>query len=145
MEDLAKSRQMELAWGSIDNLVVKIVEIEESIEGGWPELVEMVGNVLDDTNAEDDLFDLFYSLFSFMYHLLFRLKVNPAKRAFNQVSKINIAGKEVYRVTNYDYKMFKWARANKLADGISNDYIDLPEDKLTELQRREFDRRRGDK
>ena len=145
MEDLAKSRQMDLAWGSIDNLVLKIVDIENGIQGGWPELIEMVGNTLEDTSEDSNLFELFSVLFTFMYHLLFRLKANPTKRAFNQVSVENIAGKEVYRITNYDYNAFKWAKSKKLIASVNDDCLDLPKDKLTESQQRAFDRRKETK
>ena len=76
--------------------------------------------------------------------LIVLLRSNPTKRAFNIVSKIDVSGEEVYRIINYDYKTFKWANSLGIVDEISNDYIDLPADKLTTNQRRALDRRIGD-
>lgn len=141
MDELAKIRQSELAWGSIDNLVERIIDIEENIEGGWMELVDMVADAMSEEGEGKSTFSSFIYLFNFLYHLLFRLKTNPNKRKFNQVDKIRVAGKEVYRITNYDYKTFKWAKKSGFGDGVSNDCIDIPGDKLSTKQIASIERR----
>lgn len=144
MEEITDLHTRSLEWGCVCNLIDKISEIEERIEGHWDELLDMIADTIGEEGKEEDPAKVFFCIYEFFFRLYYRLRTNPAKRAFNQVSKTNIAGKEVYRVTNYDYKTFKWAVIGGFIDGVSNDYMDLPADKLTTNQRRAFDRRIGD-
>lgn len=144
MEEIDEAHTRSLEWGCIANLIDKTGEIEDKMEGHWDELCDMIADMVDQEGLEKDPAKIFFDVYAFCFRLYHRLRSNPVKRAFNQISKIDIAGKEVYRITNYDYKTFKWARAEGFMDGISNDYIDLPDDKLNTNQRRAFDRRIGD-
>ena len=141
MDDLEEVHSRSLEWGCIANLIDKIGEIESQIEGGWDELVNMIADMVDEESYEKDTAKIFFDIYQFCFRLRYRLRDNPEKRSFNQISKVTIAGKEVYRITNYNYKTFKWAKEEGFVDKISNDFIDLPEDKLTTNQRRAFDRR----
>ena len=143
MEELSTKRQSELAWGSIANIVDKISDEEEKIDGGWPELIDVVADAMTEEGSVKSTTNAFVNLFNFLYHVLFRVKESPIKREFNMVSKLKIDGKEVYRINNYDYKSFKWAKSEGLASKVKNDYLDLPADKLTEAQRKAFDARCG--
>lgn len=140
MEEIKTLHELNIEWGCITNLMDKIGDIEDKIEGGWPELVEMVADAIDeDSKANPE--DLFFNLYQFLFRLYYRLKTNPEVRDFNQVSKTNILDKEVYRVTNYNYQNFKWAKNNGFADRISNDFIDIDPDKLDDKTKRAFERR----
>lgn len=99
--------------------------------------------VTEESMVEDPS-KIFFDVYQFCFRLYYRLRNDPTKRAFNQISKTTIAGKEVYRIANYDYKTFKWAKEGGFGMTISNDYVDLPADKLTTNQRRGFDRRIGE-
>lgn len=144
MEEIEELHTRSLEWGCICNLIDKIGDIEEKMEGHWDELLDMIADTVGKEGQEKNPEVIFFDLYEFFFRLYYRLRDNPTKRPFNLVDKINIAGKEVYRVTNYDYKTFKWARTGGFIDGVSNDYMDLPADKLTTNQRRAFDRRIGD-
>lgn len=144
MEEITDLHTRSLEWGCVCNLIDKISEIEDSIDGHWDELLDMIADTIGEEGKEEDPAKVFFCIYEFFFRLYYRLRTNPTKRAFNQVSKTNIAGKEVYRVTNYDYKTFKWAVIGGLIEGVNNDYMDLPADKLTTNQRRAFDRRIGD-
>lgn len=144
MEEINEIHTRSLEWGCICNLIDKIGDIEDKIDGHWDELLDMVANTVDKEGQEKNPEVIFFDLYEFFFRLYYRLRTNPTKRPFNLIDKINIAGKEVYRVTNYDYKTFKWAKSGGLMDGVSNDYMDLPSDKLTTNQRRAFERRIGD-
>lgn len=144
MEEIEELHTRSLEWGCICNLIDKIGGLEESIDGHWDALLNMIADVISEEGKVKDSATVFFDIYEFFFRLYYRLRANPTKREFNLVDKINIAGKEVYRVTNYDYKTFKWARLGGFIDGVSNDFMDLPADKLTTNQRRAFDRRLGD-
>lgn len=144
MEEIDEVHTRSLEWGCVCNLIDKIGEIEDKMDGHWDELCDMIADMVDQEGREKDPTKIFFDVYAFCFRLYYRLRASPVKRDFNQVSKIKIAGKEVYRITNYDYKTFKWARTGGFIEGVSNDFVDLPADKLTTNQRRAFDRRIGD-
>ena len=144
MEEIDELHTKSLEWGCIANLIDKIGSIEETLDSHWDELLDMIADMVTEEGREKDPAKIFFDVYAFCFRLYYRLRDNPTKRTFNQISKTTIAGKEIYRVTNYDYKTFKWARANGLMEMVNNDYMDLPEDKLTTNQRRAFERRIGD-
>ena len=143
MEEIKDLHEISLEWGCICNLIDKIGDIEAKIEGGWDELINMIADIIDESGREKDPAKIFFDVYQFIFHLYYRLRTNPEKREFNQISKAVVSGKEVYRFTNYNYKNFKWAKDNGFIAGISNDIIEVPADKLTTDQRRNFDRRIG--
>ena len=144
MQEIEEIHTRNLEWGCVCNLIDKIGDIEESMEGHWDELLDMVADMVSEEGKEQDPTKVFFIVYAFCFRLYYRLRSNPTKRDFNKVSKHDIAGKEVYRITNYDYKTFKWASVGGFVEGVTNDYIDLPADKLTTNQQRAFDRRVGD-
>lgn len=144
MEEIEEIHTRSLEWGCVCNLIDRITVIEDGMDGHWDELLNMIADVITDEGSEKNPATIFFDLYEFFFRLYYRLRSNPVKREFNQVTKTSIAGKEVYRVTNYDYKTFKWARLGGFLDGVNNDYIDLPADKLTTNQQRSFERRLGD-
>lgn len=143
MEEIDEIHSTSLEWGAITNLVDRIGNIEEKMDGYWDELINVVANAITEEGENKDPAALFFILYQFMFRLYYRLRENPTKREFNIVSKT----KDGFRLTNYDYKTFKWAVSGGFIMTISNDYIDLPMDKLTANQVRAFERRleKGDK
>lgn len=144
MEEIDDLHTRSLEWGCISNLIDKISNIEEKMDEHWDELLDMIADMIEQEGREKDPAKVFFDVYAFCFRLYYRLRSAPTKRIFNQISKTSIAGKEVYRITNYDYKTFKWARTEGLIDGVTNDYMDLPEDKLTTNQKRALERRLGD-
>lgn len=144
MKEFDELHTRSLEWGCVCNLIDKIGEIEDSIDGHWDELIDMIADTVDQESQEENPEKIFFTIYEFFFRLYYRLRNNPIKRVFNQVDTLTIAGKEVYRITNYDYKTFKWANSGGFIDGVSNDYIDLPTDKLTTNQRRALSRRIGE-
>lgn len=144
MEEIKELHTVSLEWGCVANLIDKIGGIEDKIDGYWDELADMIADMIAEEGQEKDPTEVFFNVYQYCFRLYYRLRSNPIKRAFNKISKTVITGKEVYRITNYDYKTFKWAKSEGFIEGISNDYIDLPADKLTTKHRRAFDRRLGD-
>lgn len=144
MEEIKGMHSLEIEWGCITNLMDRISLLEEEIDGGWMELIEMIADAVTMESTNQDPSSVFFSLYQFMWRLYYRVKANPTKRPFNQISKTTILEKEVYRVTNYNYEHFKWAMKLGVSGTVTNDYIDIPATKLTDKQRRAFDRRIGD-
>lgn len=135
------AHELSLEWGCIVNLIDKISTIEESIDGGWPELIDMLTDAMTEAGAASDPASLFFDLYSFLFRLYYRLKANPEKRPFNIIQSTTSAGEELYRVSNFDYNMYKWARANGHGDYISVGWLDIYKNKLTTKQRNSFDKR----
>lgn len=144
MEEINELHSTSLEWGVVTNLIDRIGAIEEKMDGHWDGLINMVADIIAEEGQCKDPAAIFFDVYQYVFRLYYRLRENPTKRKFNQVDKITVAGKEVYRITNYDYKTFKWAKQEGFLEGVSNDYIDLPAEKLTTNQRRGFDRRIGD-
>ena len=148
MEEIEELHTRSLEWGCVTNLIDKIGAIEENMDGHWDELLDMIADMISEEGREKDPAKIFFYVYEFCFRLYYRLRDNPVKQEFNKVDKLNIAGKEVYRITNYDYKTFKWAmqlaRSGGYLDEISNGWLNIPADKLTTNQRRAFDRRLGD-
>lgn len=137
MDEINEIHSTSLEWGAITNLVDRIGEIEEKIDGYWDELINMVADAISEEGQNKDPASIFFVLYQYMFRLYYRLRGNPIKREFNIISK----DKNGFVVTNYDYKTFKWAMASGFIMTISNDYISLPFDKLTDGQKRAFERR----
>lgn len=143
MEEIEKLHNVSMEWGCITNLLDKINDFEDKLEGGWPELIDVVVDAVDEEShaVEKDPVTIFFCLYQFLFRLYHRLKMIPEKRAFNIIDKLTVAGKEVYRVTNYDYQMFKWGKKHGFETKITNDYFDVAIDKISDKTRRAFEHR----
>lgn len=144
MEEINELHNRSLEWGCIANLVDKISEIESKMDGHWDELCDMIADMITAEENEQDPSKIFFDVYQFCFRLYYRLRANPTKRDFNKITKTTIGGEEAYRISNYDYPTFKWAKNAGFGMTISNDHIELLADKLTTNQRRAFDRRIGD-
>lgn len=141
MEEINDVHTRSLEWGCVTNLINKIGDIEEQIEGHWDALCDMLADMISMEMLEKDPSKVFFDIYQFCYRVYYRLRAKPERRPFNETVKVNVGGEEVYRISNYDYKTFKWAKEGGFGMTISNDYIDIPLEKLSESQRRAFARR----
>lgn len=136
-DDVDYIRETTLAYGAIMNMMERIV----SLADGWEELLDMVSSVFEEEHKERKPEILFSTIYEFLYRLHMRLRVNPEKRTFNVTTMENDNTKQWVRITNYDYKTFRWAKDNGFIDGVANDFIDLPLEKLSEKQINAFKKR----
>lgn len=142
MEEIQQLHNLNLEWGCITNLMDKISNIEDSIEGGWEELVDMVADAaMEEGEAKTEPEKLFFTLYQFLFRLYYRLKNNPEKRPFNIITTVEHNGTESFMVQNYNYSMFKWLRACGFEKEITNDFVIIAKDKLTDKHRRAFERK----
>lgn len=137
MEEINKIHSLNLEWGCITNLMDKISGIEDEIDGGWPELIDMIADAVTEEGENKDPASAFFSLYQFLWRLYYRLKTNSERRPFNQYSKEGTK----YWITNYNYEAFKWATSLGAISEIDNLVIKISEDKLNDKQRRALDRR----
>ena len=122
----------EAIWDGMNRLYAKLEDFSK--EEKWPELLDMINEQvfagLDETTPEDKLFNQE----SFLMRLCCRYEYIK-KSDFNIV--IMDDRRETFRINNYDFKTFVWAK--KLYDmEIDNNTIQIPYDKLTEKQREGF-------
>lgn len=141
MEEIERIHELTLEWGCITNLMNKISDIEDRIEGGWPELIDMMADAVTEEATNEDAAQVFFLLYSYLFRLYYRLKAVPTKRPFNRYSRITSHDGEKYQIYNYNYALYKWAIKRGFVDGISNSVILVPRDKLTAKEQRTLDRR----
>lgn len=139
MDDADYIRQTTLAYGATMNLMDRIISVGEK----WDDLLDMVSEIFEEEYSEKEPSKIFDTVYQFLFRLYLRVKVNPDKRKFNITTIENNNVNEWVRITNYDYKTFKWAKENKFISGITNDFIDIPLEKLNEKQIKAFKKRAG--
>ena len=137
MDDADYIRETTLAYGAVMNLMDRIVGVNEE----WTELLDMMSDVFDEEHNNKDPEDIFSTVYQFLFRLYLRLKIDPEKRQFNIVTHEKTSTGEWFRITNYDYNTFKWAKKGGFISGITNDFIDLPLDKLNDNQIKAFEKR----
>ena len=132
MEEINSMHELSLEWGCVTNLMDRICSIESTIDGGWIELVDMVADAVTIEGAKKNPESVFFNLYSFLWRLYYRIKENPTAQPFNRYSYSE--KNHWFMICNYDYKIFCWAIQNGFVDGISNNCITIPEEKLKENQ-----------
>lgn len=137
MDDADYIRETTLAYGAVMNLMDRIVGVNEE----WTELLDTMSDVFDEEHNNKDPEDIFSTVYQFLFRLYLRLKINPEKRPFNIVTHEKTSTGEWFRITNYDYNTFKWAKKGGFISGITNDFIDLPLEKLNDNQIKAFEKR----
>ena len=126
-------RETTLAYGAIMNMMDRIVDFGKD----WDELLDMVSEVFQEEYGDKDPEKVFTTVYQFLFRLYLRLLTNPDKRRFN----ITSVEEKYVRITNYDYKTFKWVKDNGFISGLSNDFVDIPLDKLNNNQINAFKKR----
>lgn len=141
MED-EKQINGELMWGSIASHVNAIEEEADRLE--WPVIIDMVADAFCDGEKEKNPMDLFLNLYQYTFRLLYRLKALSKPGDLNKISKtdwlIDHDKVPVYMVSDYDYKMFKWARSKKLTEYMTNQWFIVPESSLSASEKHKFDK-----
>lgn len=133
--ELAEKNNVTFMWGSVAKVMCDIDDTCSTIDGGWPEMIEMVADCFEDAK-DKPVCEVFVNIFNFLYHLNWRLKKNPHKSKFNVVGK----GENFYTIDNYDYATFKWCKS--LGVKIDDDCTAaIPFDKLTINQRSALDQK----
>lgn len=143
MEEIQTVHQTNLEWGCITNIINKLSDLEDSIDGGWPELVDMVADAVTEESSNKDAVDVFFNLYQFLFRLYYRIKASPEPKPFNIIRDAgkDKAWRDCFEIYNYDYKTFKWAKSNGWGSNINNSTILIEKGKLNEKQRLAFERK----
>lgn len=137
MDDADYIRETTLAYGAVMNLMERIITLAE----GWEEMLDMVAEVFEAEYHERKPEEIFTTTYQFLFRVYLRLKTNPNKRKFNITTMENNNVNEWVRITNYDFNTFKWAKENGFVSGLTNDFMDIPLEKLNEKQIKAFKKR----
>lgn len=142
MEEIKKLHDINIEWGCITNLMDRIVDMDCKMDGGWPELIDMVADAVSEEGENKDPASAFFNLYQFLFRLHYRIKADMSgPKAFNKITEGSGPDGDTFIISNYDYTMFKWAKANGFGMSIDNNCITIIKDKLTDRQRRAFERR----
>lgn len=132
----------QICWSYISKLLDKIDEQAERLH--WDELLDKAADVFDAANKETDASRVFFEPYQYLFRLYYRVKKMDAPAPFNEVynTKRPVNGKDqpFFRIRYYDYSTFLWARKNGFTEYLDNNMIDIPKDKLTEAQRKHFEK-----
>lgn len=130
-------------WSSIADIVSKICEIADKL--GWEELADMVISAYDDMAEEKDQSAILFTWYYYFMRLYYRVRRMTEPRAFNIVyndSRLEDHSYiEMYRVVNYDFKMFQWARKKGFTQYMNNDWFLVPKDSLTDKEKENFEKK----
>lgn len=127
----------------IANLMEKISDEVDRL--GWEELSEMAVDALCEADKEKDPAKLLVDWYQFYSRLYYRIKFYKEPARFNMVyhDSRTVKHEEVpmYRVQNYDWKMFLWAKNRKLMEFMSNDWFLVPASCLSETEKANFEKK----
>lgn len=130
-------------WESIASLVDKVGEEADRLD--WPDLIDMISDAYDEMEKETNPAIILFTWQQFFFRLYYRVKAYKHPGRFNTIYETsrleNHENVRMYQIDNYDWKMFVWARKKKFNDYITNNYILVPKDKLTEKERESFEKK----
>lgn len=149
MEEIAnieKSGAIE-GWGTISSLISKSAELAENMERD--DIFNMLDAAFNEMEKETDPKELFLNAYQFAFRFYFRMKKLDPNMPLNRVTlehriEPRIGAVDCYVITNYDYKMFTWARKRGFSEQIDNLTIIIPLSELTPAEKNRFDKKMQD-
>lgn len=136
MDEIKQLHNLTIEWGCITNLVDRISLLEEKIDGGWTELIEMIADAMSEEGSNKDTASVFFNLYGFLFRLYYRLRAGIEKGPFNSY----VHQGDEFWIKNYDYTTYKWAMEHGFKN-IDNLIIRIPESQLSEQQRKALAKR----
>ena len=119
MEELKNIEKADLlaGWGTASTLLAKASDLAEQM--GRDDIFNMLSDSFDlmETAKGDEIF---FNVFQFCYRVYYRMKVLDKDMPINRVTLEHRGTDDVYVVSNYDYKMFLWAKSKGFGDTINN-------------------------
>lgn len=128
-------------WSYIAKWADKISDEIERM-GGWDEAIDMVGNAMAGVELDNPSDKEFYLLFEFLRNFYYRIKKWGSPQPFNRVSaETDTKLGDVYRLHNYDYKMFYWVAEHNFMDYLSPIDVVIKKEKLSPAEIQMFNKR----
>ena len=132
-------------WASLVDIVEKIGDEADRL--GCVSIADMCIDAVSDAEKGMSAEEKFFGLYQFLFRLYYRIKgwetdKGPFNLVYSDNRTINHQNVEMYRVVNYDWKMYRWARKRKFIEYMTNDWFLIPIEKLTEKEKEIKDRRK---
>lgn len=140
MSEINDIHNLSLEWGALLNVATRIADIEDKI-GPWDDLTNLVASLLDSSRSASPQV-LAQDVYPFLFRLYFRIKLFSSPVPFNRVSHVergtplsdNPKYREIqpgYLISNYDYRIYLWAKRKGFSDYIDNNSVWVPTSSLT--------------
>lgn len=140
MEELKNIEKADLlaGWGTASTLLAKASDLAEQM--GRDDIFNMLSDSFDlMENAKGD--EIFFNVFQFCYRIYYRMKSMVDKdMPINRVTLEHRGNDDVYVVSNYDYKMFLWAKSKGFGDTINNLQFVVSPSSLTPAELHRFEK-----
>ena len=140
MEELEKVKKEDelMGWGTAATLLGKAADLAE--EMGRDDIINMLSDAFDLMETIREPSKVFFDVYQFAFRVYFRMKKLAKDMPINRVTLEHRGVDDVYVVTNYDFKMFLWAKNKGYASTISNNDFIVPPETLTPAEARRFEK-----
>lgn len=140
MEELNKITKEDslLGWGTASALLAKAGDLAEAM--GRDDIINMISDSMDIMEQETDASKIFFNVYQFAWRMYYRMKFLSKDMPLNRVTLENRNHEEVYVVTNYDYKMFLWAKSKGYGKSLTNVEFIVDPSTLTPAEARRFEK-----
>lgn len=131
-------------WGTIASLLSDAAEI--ALEKDRDDIFNMISDSFDEIEKIKEPEELLMTAFQFAFRIYYRMKRFSGDMPLNRVVKTTlieprIGAIDAYMLSNYDFKMFTWARRRGFGSRIDNLTISFPASELTPAERARFDKK----
>lgn len=139
MEELKQVENADIlaGWGTASALMNKAAELAEKMERD--DIINMLSDSYDIMEQAKGN-EIFFNVFQFAWRMYFRMKFLDKNMPINRVTLENRNHEEVYVVSNYDYKMFLWAKSKGYGGTLTNNEFVVKPDSLTPAEARRFEK-----
>lgn len=139
MDELKKIEDADIlaGWGTASALLEKASEMAE--EMGRDDIINMLSDSYDLMEQAKGS-EIFFNVFQYAWRVYFRMKFLAKDMPINRVTLEDRNHEEVYVVSNYDYKMFLWAKSKGYGGTLTNNEFVVKPDTLTPAEARRFEK-----
>ena len=127
-----------LGWGTASALLAKAGDLAEAM--GRDDIINMLSDSFDLMESEKDASKIFFNVYQYAWRVYFRMKFLNKDMPINRVTLENRNHEEVYVVSNYDYKMFLWAKSKGYTKTLTNNEFVVEPESLTPAEKRRFEK-----
>lgn len=140
MEELNKIEKEDalLGWGTASALLAKASDLAEAM--GRDDIINMLSDSFDLMESEKEASKIFFNVYQYAWRMYFRMKSLAKDMPINRVTLENRNHEEVYVVSNYDYKMFLWAKSKGYTKTLTNNEFVVEPESLTPAEKRRFEK-----